>query len=61
MLRTDASAYRTCLECLGQGQKPHFESVLGLPDPLAKSALEPRQRLAKGISTDLSAWTSGAR
>jgi hypothetical protein len=65
VLRIDSSAYRTCLECLGQGQKPRFETVFGLPDPLAAPLApplaEPSRRLTKGFRGDLSAWTSGAR
>jgi hypothetical protein len=65
VLRTDSSAYRTCLKCLGQGQKPRFETVFGLPDPLAaplaSPLAEPAKRLTKGFRGDLSAWTSGAR
>ncbi|MFM2174816.1 MAG: hypothetical protein RLZZ54_2743 [Cyanobacteriota bacterium] len=69
VLRIDSSAYRTCLECLGQGQKPRFETVFGLPDPLAPPLsqplapplAEPARRLRKGFRGDLSAWTSGAR
>ncbi len=65
MLRIDSSAYRTCLECLGQGQKPRFETVFGLPDPLAPPLPQPlaesSRRLRKGFRGDLSAWTSGAR
>jgi hypothetical protein len=53
VLRTEGAGYRTCLECLGQGRKPRFETVLGLPSPLS----EPCQRLPRGIS----ASTSGAR
>ena len=49
VLRTEGAAYRTCLECLGQGQTPVFETVFGLPDP----AGPPPQRV--------SAWISGAR
>jgi hypothetical protein len=61
VLRVDSSAYRTCLECLGQGQKPRFEMVFGLPDPLPPPAMEPCQRLSKVFRGDVSAWTSGAR
>ena len=67
VLRIDSSAYRTCLECLGQGQKPRFETVFGLSDPLApplplpQPLAEPSRRLSKGFRGDLSAWTSGAR
>ena len=61
VLRVDSSAYRTCLECLGQGQKPRFETVFALPDPLPPPALEPSRHLSKGFRGDVSAWTSGAR
>lgn len=37
VLRTEAAGYRTCLECLGQGRKPLFETVLGLPSALSAS------------------------
>ena len=53
VLRTEAAGYRTCLECLGQGRRPRFETVLGLPS----GPSEPCQRLPRGIS----ASTSGAR
>lgn len=49
VLRTDSAAYRTCLDCLGQGLKPRFSMVFGLSD-------RPR---ASGFQ--LSASTSGAR
>ena len=49
VLRTDSAAYRTCLECLGQGVKPRFSMVLGLSD----------RPMARGFQ--LSASTSGAR
>ena len=48
VLRTEAAAYRTCLECLGQGQSPVFEAVFGLPDPVV-------------LRPQVSASTSGAR
>jgi hypothetical protein len=37
VLRTEAAGYRTCLECLGQGRKPQFETVLRLPSALSAS------------------------
>jgi DnaJ-class molecular chaperone len=46
VLRTETDGYRTCLECLGQGQKPRFETVFVLSEPLPAG---------------LSASTSGAR
>ena len=32
VLRTDSAAYRTCLDCLGQGQRPLFDVVFALSD-----------------------------
>ena len=61
VLRTDSAAYRTCLECLGQGQTPIFETVFGFPDPVPPPAAEACQRLPKGGRADVSASTSGAR
>jgi hypothetical protein len=49
VLRTDSAAYRTCLDCLGQGLRPRFEMVFGFRDR------------AKGRGFRLSASTSGAR
>jgi len=49
VLRTDSAAYRTCLECLGQGVKPRFSMVFGLSDRTRASGFQ------------LSASTSGAR
>ena len=34
VLRTESSGYRTCLECLGQWQKPRFETVFVLSEAL---------------------------
>ncbi|MEY3749980.1 MAG: hypothetical protein RLZZ631_1551 [Cyanobacteriota bacterium] len=61
VLRTDSAAYRTCLECLGQGQTPVFETVFGFPDPVQPPGAEPCQRLPKGVRAEISASTSGAR
>jgi hypothetical protein len=61
VLRTEAAGYRTCLECLGQGQAPVFETVFGLPDPAAPPATEPCQRAPRGARAEISASTSGAR
>jgi len=57
VLRTEPAGYRTCLCCLGQGQTPVFDTVVGLPDPVALPAPKPLQRLR----AKLSASTSGAR
>jgi hypothetical protein len=46
VLRTENAGYRTCLECVGQGVKPRFQTLFRLP-------------LAEVV--DLSASTSGAR
>jgi hypothetical protein len=61
VLRTEAAGYRTCLECLGQGQSPVFETVFGLPDPAAPPAAEPCPRWLRGARADVSASISGAR
>ena len=61
VLRTEAAGYRTCLECLGQGQAPVFETVFGLPDPAAPPSSEPCQRVPRGGRAEISASTSGAR
>jgi hypothetical protein len=61
VLRTEAAGYRTCLECLGQGQTPVFETVFGLPDPAAPPTAEPCQRPPRGARAEISASTSGAR
>jgi hypothetical protein len=61
VLRTEAAGYRTCLECLGQGQSPVFETVFGLPDPAAPPAAEPCKRWARGASVEISASIFGAR
>ena len=61
VLRTEAAGYRTCLECLGQGQTPVFETVFGLPDPAAPPVADPRQRVPRGVRAEISASTSGAR
>ncbi|MEN9860924.1 MAG: hypothetical protein RLZZ515_1406 [Cyanobacteriota bacterium] len=61
VLRTEAAGYRTCLECLGQGQSPVFETVFGLPDPAAPPVADPRQRVPRGVRAEISASTSGAR
>lgn len=61
VLRTEAVGYRTCLECLGQGQTPVFETVFGLKDPAAPPAAEPCKRWPRGARADVSASTSAAR
>ena len=61
VLRTEAVGYRTCLECLGQGQTPVFETVFGLPDPAAPPVAEPRKRWPRAACADISASISGAR
>jgi hypothetical protein len=61
VLRTEAAGYRTCLECLGQGQTPVYETVFGLPDPAAPPAADPCKRWPRGARADISASISGAR
>ena len=61
VLRTESAGYRTCLSCLGQGQLPVFERVLGVSDPAVSPELDLYQRLPKGLRSDISASTSGAR
>ena len=57
VLRTDASGYRTCLNCVGQGSLPRYEAS-GFPPP----AEVLRRRVWRGgFRGDVSAWTSGAR
>ena len=57
VLRTDASGYRTCLTCVGQGSLPRFEAS-GFPSP---AEVLRRRQWRGGFRGDLSAWTSGAR
>jgi len=64
VLRTDASGYRTCLDCVGQGSLPLYEAS-GFPPP-AEVFAPPVEVLRRrswpgGFRGDLSAWTSGAR
>ena len=61
VLRTEAAGYRTCLECLGQGQTPVFETVFGLPDPEAPPAADSCKCWPRGARADISASISGAR
>ena len=49
VLRTDSAAYRTCLDCLGQGQRPRFEMVFALPG------------MPRDGRCNLSAWISAAK
>jgi hypothetical protein len=64
VLRTDASGYRTCLDCVGQGSLPRYESA-GFPVPaevFAPPEDAPRTRFWRGgFRGEVSAWTSGAR
>jgi hypothetical protein len=57
VLRITALRYRTCLECVGQGALPRFES----PGRLPASLLLGSRGWTGGFRGDLSAWTSGAR
>ncbi|MEY4298013.1 MAG: hypothetical protein RLZZ423_1192 [Cyanobacteriota bacterium] len=64
VLRTDASGYRTCLECVGQGSLPRYEaSGFPPPAPLFGTPAEVLGRRVRrgGVRGGLSAWTSGAR
>lgn len=64
VLRTDASGYRTCLDCVGQGSLPRYETS-GFPPPaevFARPAEVLRRRAWRGgFRGEVSAWTSGAR
>jgi len=57
VLRMTALRYRTCLECVGQGAVPRFESPGRLPASLPLGT----RGWTGGFRGDLSAWTSGAR
>ena len=64
VLRTDASGYRTCLACVGQGYLPLFESS-GFP-PAGQILATPAEVLRRSVGRSgfrgkVSAWTSGAR
>lgn len=64
VLRTDASGYRTCLDCVGQGSLP-LDAASGFPSP-AQVFVPPAEVLRRrawrgGFRGDVSAWTSGAR
>jgi DnaJ-class molecular chaperone len=56
VLRTDAAGYRTCLECVGQGALPRFETSGFAPAVAVRAA---GQRRLRGFRGDLSAWSSG--
>ena len=58
VLRTDGASYRTCLDCVGQGAVPRFESSDELSRAMARAM---RRRVNRGFRGDVSAWTSGAR
>ena len=60
VLRTNATTYRTCLICVGQGVLPRFEPSDVLP---AVNGWRQGQRRGQkaGFRGDLSAWISGAR
>ncbi|MFM8675175.1 MAG: hypothetical protein ACKOCA_09200 [Vulcanococcus sp.] len=58
VLRTDGASYRTCLDCVGQGSLPQFESSDELSLAMARAM---GQRVNRGFRGDLSAWISGAR
>ena len=64
VLRTDASGYRTCLDCVGQGSLPLYEAS-GFPPPAqvfaAPAEVLRRRTWRGGFRGDVSAWTSGAR
>ena len=64
VLRTDASGYRTCLDCVGQGSLPRYEAS-GFPSA-AEVFAQPAEVLGRrawrgGFRGEVSAWTSGAR
>jgi DnaJ-class molecular chaperone len=58
VLRTDGASYRTCLDCVGQGVLPQFETSKTLSLAMARAM---GGGLSRGFRGDLSAWISGAR
>jgi len=63
VLRTDASGYRTCLDCLGQGSLGLIEATgFRAPPLMTPPAEELRGRVRRGgFRGEFSASTSGAR
>jgi len=59
VLRTDASGYRTCLACVGQGVLPRFETT-GFRSALLAAAQPATDPLAgTPWRGEVSAWSSG--